>query len=715
MKAFAITASAFLIVSPAFAENADSENPDIETITITGQRDLGSRTGVSGHLGLTVLETPATVDVITQQDFQLQGIRSTIEVMNSAPGVTSGNLPGSIGSTSMRGFHRAVNYLYDGIRMPNSDVGLRNWDAWSFDRVEVIKGPASVTSGEGALAGAVNFVPRRPNLDRVSGEVLVSSGSFDTERLAGDVNLPLGETVALRTNASWSRSSGWIDDTDSGTLAASAALLFRPSERLSATVSIDYFEDEFSTAYFGTPVVSREVARDPSSVVSGSAGLVLDKAMRRINFDVTDSDVSSDSTWLRAHAEYELTDTLRLVSDTSYYDSFRNWQDSDEYTFNSGSGLIDRYATIITHDHQFWNQRIHMAFDGEIGGLRNRFSAGFELGNSDFFTKRRFGGVPSVDPFDPVLGRFPADTPANFSTRQDVTADIDQLTFFAENALNLTDAWLLVAGIRYDDIQLDRRVTDATDGTLQTYGQTYDPASWRLGTVYNVSPGTQLFAQYTTAVTPVTGLLFMSAGNAAFDLTTGESYETGIKTSFADESVQLTASAFRIRQDDIVTRDPLNPAVALQGGSQESDGAELALDWTPTDELSIAVSGTLLDAQFKELIESGGADRSGNRPPNVPERLVDMVVSYSPSALPVTITTSVRYNGDFYTSNANTVKVSSFTTFDAAIAWNAAFGRLTLRGRNLSDELYADWSGYASGLVFVGAPRSVDVTFTKSF
>lgn len=45
--------------------------------------------------------------------------------------------------------------------------------------------------------------------------------------------------------------------------------------------------------------------------------------MRRINFDVTDSDVSSDSTWLRARAEYELTDTLKIVSDSAYYDSFR--------------------------------------------------------------------------------------------------------------------------------------------------------------------------------------------------------------------------------------------------------------------------------------------------------------------------------------------------------------------------------------------------------
>lgn len=715
MKSCLIAITAGLIASPAFAQEAGSDRPDRDAIIVTGQRELEDKTEVSGRLGLTIRETPAIVDVVTQESMQLQGIRSAIEAMNAAPGVASGNLPGSIGSVAMRGFHRAVNYLYDGVRMPNSDAGMRNWDAWSFERIEVIKGPASVTSGEGALAGAINFVPRRPKLAELSGEALASYGSFDTARLAGDVNVPLTQSLAVRADASWSRSSGWIDDTDSRTFAVSGSLLFRPSDRFSLTVSVDYFEDKFSTAYFGTPVVSREVARDPSSVVSGSAGLVLDRAMRRINFDVADSDVSSDSTWVRARGEYELTDTLKIVSDTAYYDSFRNWRDADEYTFNPATGLIDRSTTIITHDHQFWSQRAHLAFDGRIAGLRNRFTAGFEVGHTDFFTKRRFGSAPSADPFAPARGIFPADTPANFATRQDVTADVDQLAFFAENALNLTDEWLLVAGIRYDHIKLDRRVVNATSGAVQAYGQTYDPISWRVGTVYSVTPATQLFAQFTRAVTPVSGLLLISAANAAFDLTTGESYEGGIKTSLAGDRVQLTASAFHIRQNDILTRDPANPAVTVQGGSQVSKGVELAVNWTPVEEVSMALSGTLLDAGFKQLIEAGGADRSGNRPANVPQRLADLVVTWSPGALPVAVTGNVRHSGGFYTSNANTVKVNGFTTFDAAVSWDANFGTLTLRGRNLTDRFYADWSGYASGLVFIGAPRSVDLTWTKRF
>jgi iron complex outermembrane recepter protein len=127
------------------------------------------------------------------------------------------------------------------------------------------------------------------------------------------------------------------------------------------------------------------------------------------------------------------------------------------------------------------------------------------------------------------------------------------------------------------------------------------------------------------------------------------------------------------------------------------------------------LSGTLLNTEFDELIEAGGANRSGNRPANTPEQLADLVVTYSPSAVPLSFTGIVRHNGDFFTSNANNVNIDGFTLLDAAIAWRAPFGTLTLRGRNLTDAFYADWSGYASGLVFVGAPRSFEISLSRSF
>ncbi|WP_114952119.1 TonB-dependent receptor [Sphingosinicella terrae] len=711
MKASLIALSASLFASPALAAGSGDASAG-ETVLVTGTRaELQS----GGRLDLNPDEMPATIDILTQEDFQIEGARSAIEAMNAAPGVLAGNLHGSVGSVSMRGFHRATNYLYDGVRMANSDVALRNWDSWSFDRIEVIKGPDSVTSGEGALAGAINFVPRRPSLHAAAGELLASYGSFDTVRIAGDVNLPVEARAAMRASASYARSSGWIDDGDSDSLAATFSFLVEPTAGLSITLSADYFEDDFSTAYYGTPLVPRDVARDPSRAVSGSAGLVLDRAMRRVNFDVTDGRVGSDSLWLRARAAYRLSEGWRLTGDTSWYHSSRLWRDADEYVFNAVTGLVDRGLSLITHEHRFWNQRVSLSSDGRIGGRRNRFAIGIEAGGTDFFTRRRFGRTAGVDPFEPVRGVFPADTPADFATRQDVEAEVGAVSVFAENAFDLTADWLLVGGLRYDDIRLDRRVTNATSGAASSYGQDYHPVTWRVGTVYTLRPRTQLYAHYSRAVTPIGGLLFLSAANAAFDLTTGESWEAGIKAPIGHGRVQMTASVFHIRQDDILTRDPADPAIVFQGGSQISTGAEATLSWTITEELAARFSATLLEAELVDLVEAGGIDRSGNRPPNVPERLADLVVTYRPQALPVAFTGIVRHNGAFYTANANTIRVNASTTFDAAVAWEAPFGTLTLRGRNLADSFHAEWSGYAAGLVFVAAPRSFELSFTRRF
>ncbi|WP_411817500.1 TonB-dependent receptor [Hyphococcus sp. DH-69] len=714
LRAIAL-APLYLFATPVIAADANTDFDDSDVITVYGEQTLDFNPEVASRLGLSNRETPAIVDVVSQQSLQRQGARNAIEAMNSVPGVASGNLPGSVGSVSMRGFHRAINYLYDGVRQPNSDAGNRNYDAFMFERIEVIKGPASVLSGEGALAGAINFVPRQPHIGETSGEILASYGSRDTARIAGDLNVSLNNAAAFRGSLSYGRSDGWVEDTGSDKLAGRFAVLLKPLDDLSVTLSVDYIEDDFSTAYYGTPVVSPEIALNPSNAVSGSAGLVLDRAMRNINFNVTDGDMGSETLWLRSRMNYAISESWSIVSDTSYYDSDRRWRDADEYTFNASSGLIDRYATHITHDHQYWNQRLHLNYDGELFGHHNRFTAGFEIGETDFFTLRRFGSVPSVDPFNPVRGTFPEENASNFSYRQDVTADVTSKAFFVENAFNLTPELLLVGGARLDDFELDREVLDIGTGDIDQYSRDYDPITWRLGAVYSVVPETQVFALFTNAASPVTGLFFLSSSRASFDVTTGRSFEVGVKSSLIDNQLHLTASLFHIRQDDILTRDPIDPSLTIQGGEQTSKGAELALSWTPNEEWTVSLGGTLLNTTFEGLIERGGADRSGNRPANTPERLADLVITYAPKTLPVSITGIVRHNGDFYTANDNAVKVEGFTVLDAAISWDASFGVVSLRGRNLTDTFYADWSGYSSGLVFIGEPRGAEVSFSRHF
>ena len=122
-----------------------------------------------------------------------------------------------------------------------------------------------------------------------------------------------------------------------------------------------------------------------------------------------------------------------------------------------------------------------------------------------------------------------------------------------------------------------------------------------------------------------------------------------------------------------------------------------------------------MDARFAELLEAGGVDRSGNVPPNVPERLASVWTSYDFEPLPLTVAGGLRYLGRFFANNANSTEISGYSVLDAQATWRLGSGDITLRGKNLTDTIYAVWSAGSANQVQLGLPRTVDVTYHVRF
>lgn len=671
------------------------------------------------RLGLTPRETPAAVDIITQEAMQAEGLRNVIEVYGSAPGVTSGNLPGEPGMTSMRGFSSsAIQYLFDGMRASDSAMMSRNFDSWNFEKIEILKGPASVIHGTGALAGAINLVTKKPSFDGNKYEGLLSIGSFNSVRAGIGANVQLNDAAALRGDLSYSRSDGWVDDTDTRTTALTTGITIRPTDRLSITASFDIYQDDLRTPYQGLPLLPASVAHDASGIVSAANGLVVDKAIKDRNYNVEGGLMKSDSYWLRTKADYQLDAQWKLTNELSYYDADRRWKNSEDYTYSATSGLLNRSTTRIFHDHRFWAERVYAGFDGKIGGMRNRFTGGLEYNDTDFSTVRRFGQTTAVDPYSPNRGSFPDDTAANFpgaGNRVNFDSKVKTTAAFVEDALNLTPEWLAVIGVRQDHIKLNRRIDDLNTGSTTLFGRNFNSASWRIGAVYDITPATQIYAQYNRATAPITTLLLSALARASFDLSKGRSVEAGLKTAFMQDRAVFTLAAYKIEQDDILTRDPANPSLTVQGGSREAKGVEFDLSLAITPQWHVGTNAAFIDSKFTELIEAGGANRSGNRPPNVTNRVLNFDMSYRFAPLPLTAGVALRNAGDFFTDNANTIRVKGHTVLDASISYKFASSTLTLRGRNLTDKFYADWSGYSATQVYIAAPRSADLTWTVQF
>ena len=656
----------------------------------------------------------------------MRGARTLEEALRGSVGMTVGGNPGSPGIASTRGFTGGfITYLFDGSRVSTPTMSNRPQDSWNYERIEVLKGPASVLFGEGGIGGAVNFVPKQPDRNAPGAEALLSYGSFGSVRAGVGLGNALGETGAYRIDFSHNQSDGWIDRTKSKLDHLTGAVSFALLPALKLDLSIDYLKDDFQS-YWGTPLVPASFAAEPTSVVSDSAGRVIDRRLARTNYNVADGLMVSDSLWTRAKLSWQLTPEWRLRNELSVYRADRHWRNAESLSFVAPDKM-NRDQVDIGHDHQVWSERLDVSHEGQIGGMKNRFIAGIEYTKTDFASKRRFSdgsastsAVLKVSALNPTVGLF-NDSPAlatGGGNRTDITANISTTSVFAENALKLTDRLSVVAGLRNDRIELQRSINDLSTTTFTAFGQDYTANSVRLGSVFDLSKATALYAQYADAASPVGGsnLLLQSSANSKFPLTRGKQIEVGLKQSLPERRVDWTLAAYTIEQSNVLTRDPTNPALTINSGQLSSQGIEVAASWRATRELTLSANLAVLRAQFDTLVEAGGVSRVGNVPPNVPQRTGNLWADYRFAGLPLSVGGGISVVGDTYTNNANTVRINGYATGDVYASWALTTALLTLRVRNVTDALYGTWGGAsANNQVILGAPRTVELAAKFSF
>ena len=531
VKALATT---LLLPAAALADDAPTSEP-LGRVEVVGARDrlkLDDTPAAASRLGLTARETPATVQTLTQEDLQVRGLRTAREAFADIPGAIAGNVPGNPAAVMMRGFSgNAVSILQDGVRVSTSTIVQRDTNSWHFDRIEVIKGPASVLFGEGALAGAINKVTRKPTLDGMHVDALASDGSFNTRTLAAGANLPLSDTVAVRVDASQLQSDSLYDVERNATRSRglTGSVLLKPSADLSVLVAVDHYADRYDGTYQGVPLVQAAVAREPSRILQSANGLVIDRALRHRNYNPDGAYSSADETTLRSRIDWQLGQGWALGTDLTAYTADRAFVLSDTQTFVAPTaalpnGSFSRTVQRFYHDHQFWNVRSALSKAGDVGGLRHRFTAGMEVNHTDFASLRQTSpasALAAVDPYAPVVGSFPTADASYSAGNVNFDSRLKTTSLFAEDALNLSAQWLLVAGLRRDDIDLDRSVTNlnVTPNTVQAARPRYRPLSWRLGSTYALSPATSVYAQVTSGAVPVSSMLTQSIVNTGFKLT----------------------------------------------------------------------------------------------------------------------------------------------------------------------------------------------------
>ena len=700
---------------------------ELGTITVEGSRDasglhLEASSGTASRLGLSVRETPASVEILQQDTMQQRGARTFSEALRGMAGLSGGGPPSSPTTLSTRGF-TSLMYLYDGVRGSGAGVTNRVQDTWNYERIEVLKGPASVLDGEGAIGGVVNFVTKRPDRSNPNKEALLSYGSYGSTRAAFGFGGALGDASAYRLD--YSR-----NDTKVGTIARNgeridhftSGLMVDFGGSVKLDLSFDYLRDD-NQAYWGTPLVPASFATQPTNVVSTPDGRVIDRRLARSNYNVPDDENSSETYWLRARLTGQLDGGWSWRNEFSANKANRVFRNSESAVFVAPASIA-RDQTLITHDQDFWLNRFDATHKGTLGGMDNRFVVGGEYSETRFGSQRRFSNGSAatanllrVPVFDPYIAPF-NDSLAlttGAGNRTNTTSNVKVTSAFVEDAIKPVRGLTVVGGLRHDRTEVDRGIADLNLGSYTRFGTSYRSTSGRIGAVYDITPDSSVYAQYTNATLPVGSLFLLSASNAAFPMSRGKQAEVGFKQSIPEAKLEWTAALYKIELDNVLSRDPNDARNTVNNGRQSSRGVELSAVWRPTREWTLAGNLAALDARYDTLIEAGGVSRVGKTPPNVPERVANLFATYRPEGSKLEYFASLNHTGHMYTDNANEIRINGFTTLDAAVSYRMRNALLTFRVRNLTDKLYATWVGRATSQVLLAPRRTFELSARFDF
>lgn len=678
-----------------------------EPLDLTRKHQTGSR------LGLTVRETPASVTVVDRETLERRGVESTQEALKNVPGMTASSAPGSPGAVFYRGFSGAsVTQLFNGITVQYDAIAGRAVDSWIYDRVEAVGGASGFLHGAGAVGGTVNYVTRLANRDGALTELKAAYGRFDATQLAAGTNRRIDERNVLRLDVNRSAANGWSEGTKRDAREIAASLLTDLTPALSHTLALEYQNEQVDRPYWGTPILKPV-----------GSHVEIDERTRFKNYNSADGIYEQTVRWARSILDYKASANLSLRNTVYHYDALRDYRNVETYAFNAtNTGVLRSNALLQRHDQTLNGNRAEFTWQGRLGGLESVWGGGldYSINKQTRFPLSVAGPFGTVDPYHFSTKNFFSLPGVAPGYNPDRSNRVKTLAVFLENRTVLTPGLALISGLRHDRIDLavtNHRVASPSNPAY--FEQRYTPVTGRLALAWDLTPNANVYVQYSTAADPPAGILTTASFGQVrdFELTTGKQWEIGSKFGFADGRGNGTLAYYDITRRNIAISDPANPGSTIPVGQQSSRGIELALGYRLSSRLQVAGNLSLVDAQYDEFTETVGGvsvSRAGQQPTNTPKRVANLWLNYSPLAH-LELGTDLRHVSARYANSANTLSDDGYTLLGAHASYQLdRRTRLVLRGKNLSDKIYAE-SFSGTNMVYLGRPRTLELSIQSSF
>jgi iron complex outermembrane receptor protein len=698
----------FGAASLAWADDSTerSQAGSIDTVTVTAAklRSLEQFTPTGSRLGLSAQELPATLEVIDNDEMLGRGFFNVQQAADSQAGVTSGGSPGDQSQFSMRGFTgNQITVLRNGLYIGPSNMTTRDQNSFNVGSVEILKGPASVLYGQGAIAGAVNVVDKAPSFGASQIEGLASSGSFDTTNVGIGGTTHFGETLALRADFSRTATQGYVQRDPSNTTEATVTALWRPSSTLDVQFTIDWLQDNPST-YYGTPLVPASFFTQPlTGVISSSTGQALDQRMQFVNYNVGDASIHSTQSWPQLLVKWTPNEHLTVQNFLYYFHARRTWQNAETYQLTtvdlSGNPLpspqINRDRFYVFHQQNLIGDEGSITYKGAVFGLPNTVVGGFDYSHLNFNRIRGFPDNDLADPFNPSPGLFgPLLQPGELVSRASPTHWNDYAVFF-EDVIELAAPVKLVTGGRYDRLDLDRQNFNTQGVELSNgFSQNYSSANWRVGLVYNVNDYVTPYLSWTTGKDPpgTNNIFLVNAPEGRFALSNSHQIEAGVKARTPGGSADATLALYDIKKSNLLVQTGQE---AQANASQTSKGIELTTNFKPTENWTVSANAAYTDSVYTAFTDpASGNSYTDVQPANIPRWTANLWTSLRNVAnLPLEVGGGVRYIGNRPGNTANTLILEHYALFNSYASYEIKPGILvTGRVNNLFNKAYAQWA-----------------------
>ena len=603
--------------------------------------------------GTPLIETPQSITIITRDRLDAQDADTINEALRYVPGVLGEafGFDSRVDFLQYRGLDEGgVGVFRDGLALRSRGFAEFRPDLYGAERVEVLRGPASVLYGQGAPGGLLNVVSKQPTREAF-GELEVEAGSFDHYEGKFDLGGPIPGTDSLsfRLTGLFRESGTQIDFIDDDRVFIAPALKWESQEtqgRTSFTL-LGHFQDDSTGATNQFLPASGTLDSNPNGTVP------VDRFTGEQDFDEFDRTTFAagylfehqfDETWtIRQNARY---DDLK----TDYRTAFGVGLDADQRTLNRFAFTAEGDTGLVTVDNQ-------AQVDFATGPAAHTVLLGLDYQYYDVDERQRSGAAPTIDLFDPDYGAN-VPTPAVFS---DANIKQHQIGLYAQEQLKLYENLILTLGGRQDFV-----FTDLDDNFRGSTEDNKDQEfSWRAGLVYLFDAGIAPYASYSESFLPIPDT--DDDSGELFDPETGEQFEVGVKFQPPESNSYVTVSAFHLTRQNVVTSS--TPGTQSQTGEVRSRGFEVeALASLPFG-LDLLASYTFQDV---EITEDDNEDEEGNRPQTVPEHLASLWADYNVQEGPLAgfgLGAGIRYKGSTFGDDRNSFTVDDYILVDAAVRY----------------------------------------------